>query len=759
MKVRFMTTITQDPYSLVGTRAREAVQKGLAEAAWYQTPVPRQELRKLLERRNGPALRDTALWFGLILGTGYATWLLWGSFWAVIPYLVYCVLFASSSDSRWHESSHGTAFKTDWMNNSLYELSSFMVKRESVPWRWSHVRHHSDTIIVGRDPEIHVPRPPNLCTIILKFFNIVGYRRYFVTMILHCFGRLTPEEATYIPSAEHRKVFVRARIYVLLYAMVVGLCFVTGSIFPLVMVVLPNLFGAWLMSLYGYTQHAGLAEDVLDHRLNCRTVYMNPVNRFLYWNMNYHLEHHMYPLVPYHALPRLHELVKEECPPAYRGLVDAYREIIPAVLRQIRDPGYFIKRRIPESAQKSGGQPTAEIIRSGETPRDGWVRVCSTDRLDREDVVRFDHGDHTFAVYRTEDDRYFATDGICTHGHAHLAEGMVKGTLIECPKHNGRFDIRDGSPQRPPVCTGLRTYSVRVDDGHIELDLTSAGGSGAALQETAHRFRVVESKNVATFIREMILEPESEGFSWTPGDYLQFQIPRYDTISFERLDVQEPYRAVWKKGQVMDYGSENVLPVRRNYSIASNPDRERCIRLNVRIATPPRGQDCDAGVGSTYMWSRKPGDVVTAVGPLGDFHVKDSEKEMVYIGGGAGMGPLRAHLSWLLETRRSKRTIRYWYGARSRQELFYEDWLRELERDHANFSYHPALSEPLPQDDWDGSTGYVHEVVRDEFLRHRKDLSGVEFYLCGPPPMIQATRDMLRQAGVGEGDIAFDEFT
>lgn len=162
-------------YSLVGENARRAVEKGLAEADWYQCPVPRETMRKLLERRNGPAIRDTILWFALILGSGYATYVLWPTWWAALPYAVYAVLYASTSDSRWHESQHGTAFRTDWMNNALYEIASFMVMRESTVWRWSHTRHHSDTIIVGRDPEIAVPRPPHLRRQILSFFNIGVY--------------------------------------------------------------------------------------------------------------------------------------------------------------------------------------------------------------------------------------------------------------------------------------------------------------------------------------------------------------------------------------------------------------------------------------------------------------------------------------------------------------------------------------------------------------------------------------------------------
>src|ERR1039458_7052803 len=200
--------IWQD-YSLTGVNAELAIEKGLAEADWYQCAVPREAMRQLLIRRDGPAIRDTVLWFALILGTVFATWKLWGSWWAILPYAIYCALYASTSDSRWHESSHGTAFKTDWMNNALYEIASFMVMRESTVWRWSHNRHHSDTIIVGRDPEIAVPRPPDLKAVILSFFNLGVYPKYFKHILLHSAGRMTAAEKTF--RSEERRVGKESR--------------------------------------------------------------------------------------------------------------------------------------------------------------------------------------------------------------------------------------------------------------------------------------------------------------------------------------------------------------------------------------------------------------------------------------------------------------------------------------------------------------------------------------------------------------------
>ena len=253
--------LVQIDYSLVGVNAALAIEKGLAEADWYQCPVPRETMRKLLERRDGPAIRHTFLWFFLLFMTAAATVKLWHTWWAVLPYLIYAVLYATPADSRWHESGHGTAFKTDWMNSLLYEISSFMIVRESVVWRWSHTRHHSDTIIVGRDPEISIKRPPSIMGTLAKFFALPVYPSYFKHLLLHSFGHMTAEEKTFIPATEFHKVYRIARIHLLIYIATVCMCVYTHSILPLLLVGFPDFFGTWLGVLYGITQHAGLAEE------------------------------------------------------------------------------------------------------------------------------------------------------------------------------------------------------------------------------------------------------------------------------------------------------------------------------------------------------------------------------------------------------------------------------------------------------------------------------------------------------------------
>ena len=744
-------------YSLTGVNSSLAVEKGLAEADWYQCAVPRETMRELLERRDGPAIRDTMLWFALLLGTGFATWFLWHTIWAVFPYAIYAVLYATMSDSRWHEAGHGTAFKTDWMNNALYEIASFMILRESTVWRWSHNRHHSDTIIVGRDPEIAVPRPPNIRNIILSFFSLVVYPKYFKRILLHSTGQMASEEKTFVPASEFPKVYLRARIYVAIYTGVIALSVYTGSILPLLLVGLTNLFGTWLTVTYGLTQHAGLAENVLDHRLNCRTVYMNPIHRYIYWNMGYHVEHHMFPLVPYHALSRLHAAVRDDCPTPYPSLIAAWREILPTLLRQVKEPSYHVKRRLPEPRAHVNARP---CITCGEADSEGWIDLCATSQLGRADVIRFDHGQKTYALYRDEENRLYATDGVCTHGNTHLSEGLVVRNMIECSKHNGRFNLIDGSPARVPICRGLATYPLEERGERIYVNILRPGGVGARAQK-ACRFRVVSNRSVATFIKELVLEPldTSEQFAFVPGDYLQLDIPAYDVIRFRDFDIPYPFATVWENQRVFDLVARNSTAGRRNnYSMASNNQSERTFRFNVRIATPPPGQDCAPGIGSSYVFTLKPGDVVSAVGPFGDFHIKPTKREMVYIGGGAGMAPLRAHLAHLLENENTDRKISYWYGARSRQEIFYDDYLQSLANAHHNFSFHVALSSPQPEDNWQGHVGFIHEVVLDQYLRDHAHPESLEYYLCGPPMMIKACNRMLAALEVPTHQIAYDEF-
>ncbi len=338
-------------YSLVGPEAGKAVAAGLASARWYSPPIPRAELKELMRRDDRPAIRDTLIWFSALIVSGALGYYFWGG-WAAVPFFaIYGVLYGSSSDSRWHECGHRTAFKTQWMNDAVYQIACFMILREPEIWRWSHTRHHTDTIIVGRDPEIIQPRPPDLLDMALSVFSLKQGDVAFGKLFIHAGGRLTDEEMTFVPESERPKVYKVARIWLAIFGLVIVACVAARSILPAMFVGLPTFYGGWLAYYFGVTQHFGLAEDVTDHRLNSRTIYMNPIFRFLYWNMNYHVEHHMFPLAPYHALPKLHAAIKADCPPPYPSTIAAYREILPTLARQLKDPTYFVRRELPPTAR------------------------------------------------------------------------------------------------------------------------------------------------------------------------------------------------------------------------------------------------------------------------------------------------------------------------------------------------------------------------------------------------------------------------
>jgi fatty acid desaturase len=343
--------MTKRNYSMHGPDASRAVETGLAAAEWYHSDIPRKDMKALMKREDQPAMRDTLVLFGtMILFAGLGVWL-WPSWWSAPFWLAYGVLYGSAMDSRWHECSHGTPFRTAKYNDWVYQIASFCMVRNPVSWRWSHARHHTDTIIVGRDPEIVAMRPPALFRIFLNLFGLIDAMQGWKRMLLNASGKLDAEEASYIPESEHAKVITVARIWVVIYAVVITLAVAMQSILPLMVIGLPRLYGAWHHVMTGVLQHAGLAENVIDHRLNSRTVYMNPISRFIYWNMNYHIEHHMFPMVPYHQLPRLHAMIGHDLPAPNTSIWDAYREVLPILRRQLDYHDDFLKRDLPPTAR------------------------------------------------------------------------------------------------------------------------------------------------------------------------------------------------------------------------------------------------------------------------------------------------------------------------------------------------------------------------------------------------------------------------
>lgn len=270
---------------------------------------------------------------------------------------------------------------------------------------------------------------------------------------------------------------------------------------------------------------------------------------------------------------------------------------------------------------------------------------------------------------------------------------------------------------------------------------------------------VRSNENVATFIKELVLElPKGEHVNFRAGGYIQIEAPPHH-LKFTEFDVEEEYREDWDKYKIWDLVSDVKEPVERAYSMASYPEEEGIIMLNVRIATPPpRTTGLPPGQMSSYIFNLKPGDKVTISGPYGEFFARETDNEMVFIGGGAGMAPMRSHIFDQLRRLHSKRKMTFWYGARSLREIFYQDDFDKLAKENENFSWHIALSEPLPEDNWTGLTGFIHQVLLDEYLKDHQAPEDCEYYICGPPMMNSAVTNMLDNLGVEPENVMFDDF-
>jgi len=279
--------------------------------------------------------------------------------------------------------------------------------------------------------------------------------------------------------------------------------------------------------------------------------------------------------------------------------------------------------------------------------------------------------------------------------------------------------------------------------------------------------KVVSNDNVATYIKEFVVQlPEGEFLEFEPGSYIQLDVPPCE-IDFKTdlYKIEERFKDDYDKFKIWDLKMKNTEPIFRAYSMANHPAEGNIIMLNIRLATPPFDRkaggfmNVNPGICSSYVFAGNPGDKVSISGPYGDFHIKSTNKEMIYIGGGAGMAPLRSHLFHLFHTENEKqRKISYWYGGRSLREVFYTEQFRDIEKDYSNFEYHIALSEPLPEDNWTGYTGFIHNVLLENYLKFHSEPEEVEYYLCGPPMMNAAVFKMLDDLGVPPENIAFDDF-
>ncbi len=329
--------------------------------------------------------------------------------------------------------------------------------------------------------------------------------------------------------------------------------------------------------------------------------------------------------------------------------------------------------------------------------------------------------------------------------------------------------IRDGGGSILPTETGFFTRREQADDWRLGCQVKVRQDLKIEVPKEVMGIKkweceVVSNGNVATFIKEFVVKlPEGEILDFKSGGYIQIDVPKYN-MSFSDIEVEEQYRDEWDKFKMWDLKMKNTEETYRAYSMANHPAEGNIIMLNIRIATPPWDRskggfaNVPPGICSSYIFSRKPGDKVTISGPYGEFFIKDTDREMLYIGGGAGMAPLRSHLFHLFHTLKTGRKVTYWYGARSKREIFYEDEFREIEKKFPNFKFNIALSEPQPEDYWDGYVGFIHQVLYDNYLKSHEEPEEIEYYMCGPPMMNDAVEKTLYDLGVPDEMIDFDDF-
>jgi Na+-transporting NADH:ubiquinone oxidoreductase subunit F len=335
------------------------------------------------------------------------------------------------------------------------------------------------------------------------------------------------------------------------------------------------------------------------------------------------------------------------------------------------------------------------------------------------------------------------------------------GTCAMC-----KCQVLDGGGEILPTETGHISRSEAKDNWRLACQVKVKDDMKIRVPDEIFSIQkwecTVESNtNVATFIKELVLNlPEGENLNFEAGGYIQIDIPEYQGLSFSEFDVEKEYHPDWDKFNIWDLVANNDEPIFRAYSMANHPAEGNRVMLNVRIATPPPPlwEEAPPGLASSYIFNLKPGDKVTISGPYGEFFIKDTDREMVYIGGGAGMAPMRSHLFHLFNTLKSGRKVSFWYGARSVREMFYDEQFKEIAKKFPNFTYNVALSEPMKEDNWKGSTGFIHQVLHDEYLSKHEDPTEIEYYMCGPPPMINACDNMLDSLGVEKEMIAYDSF-
>jgi len=333
------------------------------------------------------------------------------------------------------------------------------------------------------------------------------------------------------------------------------------------------------------------------------------------------------------------------------------------------------------------------------------------------------------------------------------------GTCSEC-----KCQVVDGGGSILPTETSHFNYKQQNDNWRLSCQVPVKRDMKIQIPEEVFgveewECEVISNDNVATFIKELVLKlPKGKKVKFKAGGYVQLEAPAFKSVDYKDFDIAEEYHDDWNKFKIWDNVANNPEPIIRAYSMANFPLEEGVLKFNIRVASPPPGTDFPPGIMSSYVFNLKPGDKVKVFGPFGEFFARETDNEMVFIGGGAGMAPMRSHIFDQLLRLNSNRKISFWYGARSMKEIFYQEEFEKLAREHENFTFHIALSDALPEDNWDGLTGFIHQVTEDEYLSKHPAPEDCEFYLCGPPMMNSSCIKMLADLGVEEENIMLDDF-
>jgi len=342
--------------------AQQETSKPITMDDWYKCPLDRKVLKELTRRNDRDALIHLGAFLAMVACSGALAWLSLGTWWCLPAFLLYGTIYAFA-EAMEHELRHRTPFRSEWLNESVHWLICFMTWREQIYSRWSHAQHHTYTHLtasVPADAEIAIKRPPNYLKLATDFVRVSHGMHHLGNIVLHSLGIVARSAKAVVPPTEYRAMCHNSRIMLALYAGVIAWAIAAHSWLPVVFLLLPRAYGAWLHELLAITQHTGLRENELDHRYSTRTIRLNPVLQLLYWNMNYHVEHHMFPNVPFHALPKLRKAIEADLPPAYDGLFTAWGEILHFLRMQRHDAGYMITPRVPGKTPASNTPPSTD---------------------------------------------------------------------------------------------------------------------------------------------------------------------------------------------------------------------------------------------------------------------------------------------------------------------------------------------------------------------------------------------------------------